>query len=432
MNMSGHSIHHSVTLIRDKCMGCTHCLQRCPTQAIRIENRRARIIGEKCIDCGECIRVCPYHAMTAVTDPLEAIRRFPYKIALPDPVLYGQFKGLASVGRLLSAFPAIGFDGAYDVARAADYLTVAMRARLQKANCPRPLISSSCPTVVRLIQTRFPELLDHVVDLKAPVDVAAEQAKRLYSRESGVPLEDIGCFFITPCTARMTAIKNPLGHAVSAVDGAISMLDLYGLLRMELGQPCKYDMATDATAYGVGWACSGGELRAAGIDSALAVDGIGGVIGVLEEIENGKLSDLRLFEGKACSGGCVGGPLAFENGYVAMHRINGLMARLPGTRPEESVSGELMQALEACLTADLPIAPVDVTALDADMGAAMEKMRMIESLTRRLPGLDCGSCGSPTCRAHAEDVASGLAGEIDCLHLLTGHKRGGDEADDRL
>ena len=28
-------------------------------------------------------------------------------------------------------------------------------------------------------------------------------------------------------------------------------------------------------------------------------------------------------------------------------------------------------------------------------------------MTKRLPGLDCGSCGAPTCRALAEDIVRG-------------------------
>ena len=76
---------HSVTLNRDKCTGCTNCIKRCPTEAIRVRDGKARIIKERCIDCGECIRVCPHHAKTAVTDPLEAKNAYRYSIAMPAP-----------------------------------------------------------------------------------------------------------------------------------------------------------------------------------------------------------------------------------------------------------------------------------------------------------------------------------------------------------
>ena len=91
---------HSVTLDVAKCVGCTACLKRCPTEAIRIRERRARIIDERCIDCGECIRICEHHAKVATTNPLSAINRYPYKIALPAPALYGQFKNLQAAAAI--------------------------------------------------------------------------------------------------------------------------------------------------------------------------------------------------------------------------------------------------------------------------------------------------------------------------------------------
>ncbi len=82
------SYFHSVTLDKDKCQGCTNCIKRCPTEAIRVRGGKAKIIKERCIDCGECIRVCPYHAKLAVTDAFTLLNDYEYNIALPAPSLY--------------------------------------------------------------------------------------------------------------------------------------------------------------------------------------------------------------------------------------------------------------------------------------------------------------------------------------------------------
>ena len=69
---------HSVTLDWDKCKGCINCIKRCPTEAIRVRNKKAYIIAERCIDCGECIRVCPHHAKRATCDSLDILKNYSF------------------------------------------------------------------------------------------------------------------------------------------------------------------------------------------------------------------------------------------------------------------------------------------------------------------------------------------------------------------
>ncbi len=416
--------YHSVTLDKSKCVGCTNCLKRCPTEAIRVHSGKAHIIDQRCIDCGECIRTCEHHAKVATTNPLAAINRYKYKIALPAPALYGQFKNLPSVGSVTRGLHMMGFDYVYDVARGADMVTLAVRKLLEDPNCPRPLISSSCPAVVRLIQNRFPELIGNIADVKSPMEAAAIEARREFCEKNHVDPEDVGCFFITPCAAKMTAIRNPIGHEISALNGAISFLEIYGLLSSQVKKAGVVkelpgeEVRLRATSFGLGWARSGGEATAAGLDSALAVDGIEHVAKVLEEIENNRLQDLIFFEGLACVGGCVGGPLVFENGFISRNRIRLLTLAHQTARPEAFISPEEYAKIESQIHFDREIQPVKVLQLDDNLQVALEKMERIETIRQRLPGLDCGSCGSPSCQALAEDIVIGYATEMDCLFLL--------------
>lgn len=407
---------HSVRLEKDKCKACTNCLKRCPTEAIRVRGGRAHIIDERCIDCGECIRVCEYHAKIAVTDPLSSISQFKYKIALPAPSLYGQFKNLRSIAQVLTGLKHMGFDEVFEVARGADVVTRAIREKLRQPDLPRPLISAACPAIVRLIQVRFPDLIDHIVDIRQPMEVAALIAKREFARKHDVPESEIGCFFITPCPAKVTAIRNPIGHEKSAVDGAISVLEIYGLLSSHTKGHDTDDSLVQATSWGVGWANSGGEANAVCPENSMAVDGIENVIRVLEEIENNKLHDLTFFEGSACTGGCVGGPLNFENNYVARNMIRRLVDRDSDLHPEHQVDVSMLTKYPLYNQKD--IMPNTAMKLDDDIVEAMRKMEKIEDMYKRLPGYDCGSCGSPTCRTFAEDIVQGFATDMDCIHKL--------------
>ncbi len=401
---------HSVTLDREKCMGCINCIKRCPTEAIRVRNKKAHIITERCIDCGECIRVCPHHAKRAIFDSLDVIHQFDYVIALPAPSFMAQFNNLEDVDIVLNALLAFGFHGVYEVAKAAELVSAATRRLMKSGTLPKPVISSACPAVTRLIRVRFPSLIEHILPLNAPIEVAARLAKEEAAKETGLPPERIGAVFISPCPAKVTATKMPLGTAKSAVDAVVAVSEIYPQLLPFMKQTAQEPpkMISEAGKIGLSWGSSSGEASGLINDNYLAADGIENVIRVLEDLEDEKFRDVDFIELNACSGGCVGGVLNVENPYVARTKLYRIRKHLP-------VSLNHIDAICPEMTWDVPLEFVPVLKLDDDMGAAMEKMARVEEITESLEGLDCGSCGAPSCRALAEDVVRGLASVDDCV-----------------
>lgn len=406
------SYFHSVTLDRDACKGCTHCVKRCPTEAIRVRNGKAKIIKERCIDCGECIRVCPHHAKQAIFDPLSVIDRFTYKIALPPPALYGQFNNLDDVDILLNALKMMGFDDVFEVARAAELVSDATRRLMSTGLLPRPVISSACPAVVRLIRVRFPELIHNILPIHAPIEVAARMAKREAMQRTGLPADQIGAFFISPCPAKVTAVRMPLGSKRSAVDGVVAVRDVYPKLIHLMKEVSLPEEMAGSGRMGMGWGSSGGEAAALLNERYLAADGIENVISVLEDLEDNKFTDLDFVELNACSAGCVGGVLNVENPYIAKAKLKRIRKYRPVScnHIEDEVPREVKfdQAIEY----------QPVMELDPDIRVAMEKLGRMQAIEQSLPGVDCGSCGAPTCRALAEDVVRGFASEDDCIYRL--------------
>ena len=203
-------LFHSVRLDADKCQGCTNCIKRCPTEAIRVRNKKAYIISDRCIDCGECIRVCPHHAKYAVSEHFNELVRYKYRIALPAPALYGQFNNLENVDYVLTGLKKMGFDDVVEVSKGAEILSSATREMFENGELKKPVISSACPAVVRLIRTRFPDLLGNLLPTCAPIDLAAKIAREKAKKETDYTDEEIGVFFVTPCPAKRTAIKTAL------------------------------------------------------------------------------------------------------------------------------------------------------------------------------------------------------------------------------
>lgn len=403
---------HSVTLDTDACKGCINCIKRCPTEAIRVRDGKAHIITERCIDCGECIRICPNHAKKAVYDSLSILDNFTYTIALPAPSLYAQFNNLDDKEIVLDALLKMGFDAVYEVAAAAEIVSDATRKLMKQGKLKLPVISSACPAVVRLIRVRFHELIDNVLPLHAPIELAARIAKKKAAKLTGLPMSQIGAIFISPCPAKVSAIRYPLGSQESFVDGAVAISEVYPRL-IHLMKEVQGDEdspnVVGAGRIGVGWGSSGGEAAALINEKYLAADGIENVIKVLEDLEDEKFSELEFVELNACSAGCVGGVLTVENPYIAKAKLKRLRKYLPVSC--NHLRDERMSKLEW----DAELQKSNALQLADNMAGAMEKLNEMEEIVSRLYGLDCGSCGAPSCMALAEDVVRGFASENACI-----------------
>ena len=406
------NVFHSVRLDDEKCQGCTNCIKRCPTQAIRVRNKKAYIISDRCIDCGECIRVCPHHAKYAVSEHFNELLKYKYRIALPAPSLYGQFNNLDNVDYVLNGLIQMGFDEVFEVSKAAEIISDASRRMLENGTLKRPVISSACPAVLRLIRTRFPNLIGNILPLFTPVDLAARLARKAAKKKTGLSDKEIGVFFISPCPAKRTAITNPLCYDGGIISGAFAIKDIYPVLvqtmdKMELQ---KVEALSDSGIIGVGWASSGGESSGLLKERYLAADGIENVINVLEELEDEKLNDLDFIELNCCTGGCVGGVLTVENPYVAKARIQRLRKFMPVScnRLPDGFNLDILGWTHE-------LSPSPAMKLADNVIKAMRMMSELRTIEGELPGLDCGICGAPSCRALADDIVRGYAEKDDCI-----------------
>lgn len=402
------NLNHSITLVRENCSGCTKCLRVCPTEAIRIRNGYAQINDSICIDCAQCLHACTHNALAAAYDKPEDVFRFPYRVALPSPVLYGQFDCVDHIDRILQALLDFGFDDVYEVACAMETVSSYTGQYIKRQDIEKPVISSACPAVVRFIQQQFPDLLEHVNPILPPIELAAKTARQqAMERHPELREEDIGVCYVSPCPAMVSYLK---GNACTPVDCVISMNELCFAMVGKLKGAEKPSVHIKSSFVGVNWSCSGGEAGALGLPNYLAADGMDNVAHILEKISNGSFPKLEYVELNACHGGCIGGELTVENSFIAKARIKATSNYLP-RKPLSVSSGELT---DSCLRQE-PLEALRNANWPTNMAEAFRNRARMQKILETLPGIDCGACGSPSCLAYAKDIVMGRVGEDECV-----------------
>jgi iron only hydrogenase large subunit-like protein len=418
---------HAIHITKDKCIGCVHCLGKCPTRAIRVKDGKAVIIDELCIDCGECLRVCPHEAVHSHTTSFAALDAFTYKVAIPSTVLYGQFGTAVLPNEILSALRRIGFDEVYDLSSICELNCAATEEYLNEHPRPRPFITSTCPVVVRLIQQRYPALCAQILPIEPPREIAAKILRTILPKSVGVPPDKIGIIHITPCPAKMVSINSPATLAKSFLDGAISVRDIYPQILTALRKGEEDALMrhlfpeTLFSGLGMGWSLSGGETRGFKKHRAVAVSGIQDTMRVLDQVEAGLLQDIDLLECTVCPDGCVGGPLEVENRFLAKSRILELVAAAGEHAVVDQRDASRLYH-KNFLSFDHPAPPVESHPLDRDTAKAIRMAKRREKIFAGLSKKDCGICGAPDCRTLADDIVRGHARLDDCP-FVTKEKR---------
>ncbi|MBR2740195.1 MAG: [Oscillospiraceae bacterium] len=365
-----------------KCIKCMRCIEVCDkVQSLRVWDitgsgsrttvgvRLNRPFTEAdCALCGQCITHCPTGALSIRDDTAKVSE------ALDDPEIttvvqvapavrtaWAEDLGLsreeATVGKMVSALKALGFDYVFDTNFTADLTIMEEGSEFIERFTHRdqyswPMFTSCCPGWVRFVKSQYPEYTTNLSTAKSPQGMFGAVAKSYFAEKIGVDPHKMRVISVMPCTAKKSEADIPnLNDACGDrdVDVVITTRELGRLLRQyhvnmkDLGETqfdsplgsgtgaavifgatggvmdaalrSAYFLVTGtnppADAFTAvrgmkGWKEAAFEVPGAGTVRVAVVSGLGNTRALMEAVKSGE-AEYDFVEVMACPGGCAGG-----------------------------------------------------------------------------------------------------------------------------
>ena len=316
---------------QSKCIKCGKCAKACPYNAVihmerpcqaacgmdaigSDEHGRAVINQDKCVSCGQCLVSCPFGAIVdkgQIFQVIQSILKGDKVIAIVAPAFIGQFSGMVSPGKLVTAMKMLGFDSVVEVAIGADMCTIEeAKDFLEKVPAEQDYMATSCcPAWHSMIGKLFPSEADKISMTLTPMVFTARLMKK----------ENPGCkvVFVGPCAAKkLEAIRETIRSDVDFVLTFEELMGMFEAKEIDFSTIPESEGLNEGTGAGRGFAVAGGVAQAVAdlvkrehpdmeVKTARA-EGLRDCRKLMTMAKAGKYKGY-LLEGMACPGGCVAG-----------------------------------------------------------------------------------------------------------------------------
>lgn len=327
-------VNKKAVIDKEKCIECGKCTKACPYTAIIAQHRpcvqsckvkaismnedkKVVIDNDKCISCGACVYQCPFGAITdksLVLDIIDILKKSEdnkkyrvYAVIAPSIVSQCRF---GRVSQVVTAIKMLGFHQVVEAALGAD-ITLYHEAKEWAEK--RVMTTSCCPSFVTYVEKNFPELVKYISHSVSPMIETAMLIKH------SDPTAKV--IFIGPCASKKN--EYTLAKTNGAIDSVMSFEELQAFVdARHIDTTVLEDTElNNASYYGRIFAKSGGIAQ--GIAEVAAEMGLEGVKPIaMNGIDECKINLLKLkldkatenfFEGMACEGGCLNGPLCITH-----------------------------------------------------------------------------------------------------------------------
>ena len=394
-----------------RCRDCYRCVRNCEVKAIRVQEGQAQVVPEFCIVCGTCIRACPQKAK-GVASALPMIRQAQADgkllIASVAPSAPAYF-AMETFARMEEALKLIGFHAAQETAIGAEIVGLAHGEYVEKAAGARPVITSSCPVVVNMIEQYHPDLIPHLAPIVSPMIAHGRMLRKQYGPDAYI-------VFIGPCLAKKAEIED---EAVKgAIDAAMTFRGLQECFN-DAGialSPSETLPDTPLPVIARLFPIEGGLIGTAGgstdvLNNRIVVTtGLEGCQDVLNDIRAGQL-DADLVELMACKGGCINGPAMVDvpgGIFAARQKIIRYYEHNKRTFEVPHEEWPLLERTYSNRKQEIPKFSEE---------QIREVLQRVNKYTED-DELNCGACGYSSCREKAVATLRGMAEATMCIPYM--------------
>lgn len=320
-------------LIRDnsKCIRCRRCVSVCSKiQGIGVFGVFGRGVSETihaaeglsaagCVACGQCIAACPTGALSDfdMTQRVwKALNQGKNVAAVIAPAaeehiaeVLGNPAEKKDAGRLVSILRKIGFTRIYSAEseickNRIQLLNEVKESVLEKKRLP--IIDSSCPSVKKLIENKYPQLLSHLSAAENPMVQCLEQARFRTAEELKISPENILVVLIDSCTADKNLVDGSQNEIVLTVRETGNLIIRACVSRYTAldswkhAVPESYDRMDDPEYVMDSEWKNGAEKF---LDKSIRKEGLLEIQKILDNICNNEYEG-KVFIARACPGGC--------------------------------------------------------------------------------------------------------------------------------
>ena len=408
----------------DLCTGCNRCVRECPMETTNITyqdetgNIKVKIDHHKCITCGRCISACKHNARNFIDDTERFFDDLSKGVPISIIAAPSIRTNIPEFKKLFTYLKKMGVNKIYDVSLGADICIWAHIKLIEKNKSSPgghiPIITQPCPAIVSYCEMYRHDLLPRLSPIHSPMACIS-----IYMKEYSGINDNIAA--LSPCIAKAREFEE-----TKLAQYSITFAKLLEYLNKNNIILPDEETYFDHEESGLGslFPMSGGlkenieyftgrNLHIAKGEGSKIYEKLDKYAGTSEEFLPEIYDVLNCAEGCNFGSGYSHDRNLFEIDKVMnSKRKNATEARR--MKHNQSIYKTYEDTLDFSrfLRKYRPVFSVYPVITDADINRAF---KLLGKTTYEMQNMDCGACGSETCRRMARKIALNVNIPLNCI-----------------